>query len=48
MRVHIYIYIYIDIVDATHIVNDSEGGMIRLEALIELKFTNSSFSRLSS
>ena len=29
-------------------VDESEGGMIRLETLIELKFLNSSFSRLSS
>ena len=28
--------------------NYSEGGMIRLETLIELKFLNSSFSSLSS
>ena len=27
---------------------DSEGGMIRLETLAELKFLNSSFSSLSS
>ena len=35
--------------DSNHSINTgSEGGMIRLETLIELKFLNSSFSSLFS
>ena len=34
--------------EAVDIRHPSEGGMIQLEALVELKFLNSSFSSLSS
>ena len=52
LNIHIYIYIYTIYIYIYMYVytpdTDSEGGMIRSEALIELKFVNSSFASLSS
>ena len=46
LYLYIYISIYTNCVFAT--ADISEGGMIRLETLIELKFVTWSFSSLSS
>ena len=53
MYVYIYIYIYIHIyiymyMQTRDLAQPPEGGMIRLETLIELIFLDSSFSSLSS
>ena len=53
MHTYIYIYIYRERErDIRYVAawegDNSEGGMMRLETLIELKCLNSSFSNLSS
>ena len=45
LHIYIYIYIYIYVPDLGEAKGGvTEGGMIRMETLIELKFINSSFS----